>query len=376
MTAEVLDLARELIARRSVTPEDAGCQDLIAARLAAIGLDCEAMPAGEVANLWATRGTPKLCFAGHTDVVPTGPEALWSHPPFRPTEAGGRLFGRGAADMKGSLAAMVVAAERLAATDPAALDGLCFLITSDEEGPAVDGTRRVVETLTERGRLPAYCVVGEPSSMDRLGDVVRTGRRGSLTGRLAVRGVQGHVAYPDKASNPVHQALPALQALATHRWEPDDPDFPATRLQWVELHAGVGADNVIPGELTATFNLRYNPAQDEAMLREKVESVLDGHGLDYRLDWHLSGRPFITRGGPLLEAMDAAVAELTGQTPRHDTGGGTSDGRFIAPAGVDVVELGPVNASIHQVDENVLIEDLEILARMYQGVMERVLGGR
>lgn len=374
MNAEVLALARELIGRRSITPDDAGCQDVIAERLAAIGLDCELLPAGKVKNLWACAGTPRLCFAGHTDVVPAGPEALWSHPPFVATERDGLLFGRGAADMKGSLAAMVVAAERFACRR-GSVDGLCFLITSDEEGLAVHGTRHVVRTLQERGTLPAWCVVGEPSSRARPGDVVRIGRRGSLTGRLTVRGVQGHVAYPELAVNPIHCALAALKDLAGRTWSPRNPDFPPTGLQLVELHAGVGAENVIPGELVAIFNLRYNPALDEADLSRDVEAVLREHRLDYHLDWHLSDRPFITRGGPLVAAMDAAIEATTGVRPRHDTGGGTSDGRFIAPAGVDVVELGPVNASIHKVDEHVAVTDLGALVDIHVGVMERLLAG-
>ncbi|ROR32208.1 succinyl-diaminopimelate desuccinylase [Inmirania thermothiophila] len=371
----VLDLACELIRRPSVTPEDAGCQALVAERLAAAGFAIEHHPHGPVANLWARLGArrPLLVLAGHTDVVPPGPAAAWHTPPFEPTVRDGFLHGRGAADMKGAVAAMVVAAERFAARHPRPAGSLALLLTSDEEGPAVDGTARVVETLRARGEAVDWCLVGEPSSEQRLGDVVKHGRRGSLNGTLTVVGVQGHVAYPERADNPVHRAAPALAELCAARWDEGDEDFPPTSFQISNLHAGTGADNVIPGELTVRFNFRYAPGQDPASLERAVRAILDRHRLRYRLAWDPPSQPFITRGGPLLAAVLDAVEAVCGLRPRCSTGGGTSDGRFLAAAGAQVVELGPLNATIHQVDERVAVADLERLAEVYGRIIETLL---
>jgi len=371
----VLELARHLIARPSVTPEDFGCQALLAERLSNAGFRVEHLPFGEVRNLWARRGKrgPLLVFAGHTDVVPPGPETAWDSPPFEPTQRNGRLYGRGAADMKGALAAMLVAAERFVAAHPEHAGSLGFLITSDEEGPARNGTRRVVETLCERDEEIDWCVVGEPSSRERLGDVVRNGRRGSLTGTLRVQGIQGHVAYPDKALNPIHQALGVLRTLTTAEWDTGNADFPPTSFQIAEISAGTGASNVIPGELKVVFNLRYSPATTAEALQERIEAMLADAGLDYSADWHLSGRPFHTPEGSLLDAVCDSVATLAGRRPELSTGGGTSDGRFIAPAGAQVIELGLLNDSIHQVNECTPIDDLDTLASLYQQIMERLL---
>lgn len=366
MSDAVIELARALIRIPSVTPEDGGCQDLIAQRLEAAGFTVERMRFGEVDNLWALRGDePRLCFAGHTDVVPPGPETDWTRPPYSAEIADGVLHGRGAADMKGSLAAMVVAAERLVASDPDAAQGLCFLITSDEEGPARDGTRRVIEALSDRGTLPRWCVVGEPSSRERLGDMIRIGRRGSLTGELVVQGVQGHVAYPDQADNPIHRIAPVLAELVARRWDEGGGGFPATSFQITSLESGIGADNVIPGTARLGFNFRYNPCWTAEGLQSEVEASLERAGLDHSLDWRLSGEPFLTEEPTLPDAVSSAVEHVLGIRPRADTGGGTSDGRFIAPAGVDVVELGPVNATIHQTDERTAVEELRALAEIY-----------
>lgn len=371
-------LTRALIARPSVTPDDAGCLDLVGARLAAQGFRLERLPRGNVDNLWAVHGDggPCLAFAGHTDVVPPGPLADWHSAPFEPVERDGLLYGRGAADMKGSLAAMVVAVERLLAAHPELPGRLAFLLTSDEEGPAVDGTVRVVEWLAARDALPTWCIVGEPSSLARLGDCVRVGRRGSLNGHLRVLGMQGHVAYPERAANPIHRALPALAELAGRRWDAGNAHFPPTSFQLSNIAAGTGAENVIPGSLEARFNFRYSTEQTEDGLRAAVTAVLDAHGLDYRLDWRLSGAPFLTAGGRLVEVTRAVLHEELGIEPECSTGGGTSDGRFIAPHGVEVVELGPVNATIHKVDECVAVADLERLAVVYQRIAERLLLGR
>lgn len=374
----VLDLARTLIERPSVTPDDQGCQALLTERLRPLGFQCRDLPFGEVSNLWAVHGAadggPLLVFAGHTDVVPTGPEASWSTPPFVPTRTGGLLYGRGAADMKSSLAAMVVATERFLAAHPDHPGRIAFLITSDEEGPAVHGTRAVVDTLIREGVQLDFCVVGEPSSSERLGDTVRVGRRGSLNGTLEVLGVQGHVAYPDLADNPVHALAPALAELASTHWDHGNAHFPPTTWQVSNLTAGTGATNVIPGTATVLFNFRFSTEQTPEGLKDRVREVLDRHGLRYRLDWTLSGEPFLTSGGALVDAVRASIRAVTGQEPELSTSGGTSDGRFIAPTGCQVVELGPVNATIHKVDECVAIADLEPLAHIYTGVLERLMG--
>lgn len=374
----VIDLACELIRRPSVTPDDAGCQPLLADRLAEAGFACEHLRFGRVDNLWAHRGTgrPLFVFAGHTDVVPPGPREDWERDPFDPEVRDGVLHGRGAADMKGSLAAMVVAAEDFVREHPEHGGSLGFLVTSDEEGLALDGTRRVMETLAGRGQRIDWCLVGEPSSAASLGDTIRRGRRGSLTGRLTVLGTQGHVAYPEKADNPIHAALPALAELAAMRWDEGYPDFPATSFQVANINAGSGADNVIPGRAEVQFNLRYSPALDPDAIQSRVAEVLSRHGVRHLLDWHDSGRPFHTPDGALLDAVTAAVREHTGAEPMLSTGGGTSDGRFIAPAGTHVVELGPVNATIHQANERITTAELEGLVEIFRGILERLLNGR
>lgn len=373
----VLTLAAELIERASVTPDDAGCQGVIAARLEALGFRVESIRIGAVDNLWARLGDagPVLAFAGHTDVVPTGDAARWQRPPFEAVVEDGMLHGRGAADMKGSLAAMVVAMEELLGTGVPLAGSLAFLITSDEEGPAIDGTRAVMQRLMERGERIDYCVVGEPSSGTVLGDVVRVGRRGSLNGRLIVRGVQGHVAYPDLARNPIHQALAALQALTTREWDRGNAFFPPTSMQISNIRAGTGASNVIPGELVVDFNFRFCTEQTDAGLRAATEAVLSAEGLDWHLDWTLSGEPFLTGHGALVDAVQTAIAAVSGIAPELSTGGGTSDGRFIAPYGAEVVELGPCNATIHKVDECVPIAQLEALTDAYRRIALQLCGG-
>jgi succinyl-diaminopimelate desuccinylase len=381
--SDVLDLARDLIRRRSVTPEDAGCLPLIGERLARAGFRVEHLRYGDVDNLWATHGDanepgqgPLLIFLGHTDVVPSGPEAAWQSPPFEPTIRDGRLYGRGAADMKGSVAAMVVALERFVATHPQHAGRIGLLLTSDEEGPTnLDGVRKVVEHFKATGEKIDWCVVGEPSAKEVLGDLIRVGRRGSLSGTLTVRGVQGHVAYPEKALNPIHAFAPALAELAAERWDQGNGDFPPTSFQVSNLNAGTGANNVIPGELEALINFRYCTASRADDLRARTEAILLRHGVDFALDWNLSGEPFLTPpGGVLRRAVVDACLELFGAEPEQSTGGGTSDGRFIAPMGAEVVEIGPVNATIHKVDECVAVEDLEKLPAVYGAVCERLLG--
>ena len=376
--SDVLDLACELIRRRSVTPDDAGCQALIATRLSRAGFQCESMRFGEVDNLWAWHGSggPTLAFLGHTDVVPTGPVEQWQSDPFDPVIRDGRLYGRGAADMKGSVAAMVVALEAFVAAHPHHRGRVGLLLTSDEEGPDnLDGVRRVAKRFRRTGERIEWCVVGEPSSKERLGDLIRVGRRGSLSGTLTVRGIQGHVAYPEKASNPIHAFAPALAELAAERWDEGNPDFPPTSFQVSNLNAGTGANNVIPGSLTALINFRYSTASRAEDLRARTEAILDRHGLDWRIDWSLSGEPFLTPpGGAVREAVIAACRQLCGIAPEESTGGGTSDGRFIAPLGAEVVELGPVNATIHKVDECVAVADLEKLPSLYAAVCDTLLG--
>lgn len=376
--SDVLALACELIRRRSVTPEDAGCQALIGERLARAGFALEHLRYGAVDNLWATHGSdgPTLAFLGHTDVVPSGPEAAWQSPPFEPTLRDGRLYGRGAADMKGSVAAMVVALEQFVAAHPDHPGRVALLLTSDEEGPAnLDGVRRVAATFKARGERLDWCVVGEPSAKQRLGDLIRVGRRGSLSGTLEVRGVQGHVAYPEKALNPIHAFAPALAELAAERWDEGNADFPPTSFQVSNLNAGTGATNVIPGALSAAINFRYGTASRADALRARTEAILARHGLQYTLEWNLSGEPFLTPAGGLLRQTVIGVCqELCGTSPEQSTGGGTSDGRFIAPLGVEVVEVGPVNATIHKVDECVAVDELMRLPALYQAVCERLLG--
>ncbi len=373
--SEVLDLARELIARPSVTPDDAGCQALLAERLQRAGFACEPLRYGEVDNLWATHGEggPVLVLLGHTDVVPSGPREAWASDPFVPEIRDGVLYGRGAADMKGSVAAFVVAAERFVAAHPDHPGTLALLLTSDEEGDAIDGVRRVAEAFRRRGQRIDWCITGEPSSTAKLGDLLRVGRRGSLSATLTVRGVQGHVAYPHKARNPIHQAAPALAELVARVWDEGYESFPPTSLQVSNIHAGTGANNVIPGELQVLFNLRYNPHWDAPRLEAEIAGLLDRHGLDYTLRWHRSGEPFYTPEGPLRSAAREVLGQFAGAPPEESTGGGTSDARFIAPLGAQCIEVGPVNASIHQVDEHVSVADLEALPELYLRLVERLL---
>ena len=375
MTNDVLELAKELISRASVTPLDEGCQPLMADRLNAIGFNCEAMVFDDTTNLWARRGNegPLFCFAGHTDVVPTGDLNRWHTAPFTPTVIDGYLHGRGAADMKGSLAAMVVAVERFVAANPDHKGSIAFLITSDEEGPFINGTTRVIDTLEARNEKITWALVGEPSSTHKLGDIVKNGRRGSLTGNLTVKGIQGHVAYPHLADNPIHKAAPALSELAATTWDNGNAFFPPTSFQIANINGGTGASNVIPGELEVMFNFRYSTEVTAEQLISKVEHILDTHGLDYDIHWIFNGLPFLTDEGPLLDATKAAIHETTGLTTDAQTSGGTSDGRFIAPTGAQVIELGPVNATIHKVNECVSIADLELLAQCYQRILEKLL---
>ncbi len=374
----VLELTCDLIRRASVTPDDAGCQALIGERLAGAGFSIEHLRFGDVDNLWATHGSdaPVFAFLGHTDVVPSGPESAWASPPFAPVVRDGRLYGRGAADMKSGVAAMTLALETYVAANPKHTGTVALLLTSDEEGPTNrDGVRRVVEEFLGRGQGIDYCVVGEPSSAQRLGDIVRVGRRGSLSGALTVRGVQGHVAYPDQVRNPVHLASPALAELAATGWDEGNAEFPPTSFQISNVHAGTGANNVVPGLLEAKFNFRFCTASSAQSLRDRTEAILRRHGLDFDLQWDLSGEPFVTRKGKLRDAVGTAITDICAVGPKADTGGGTSDARFIAPLGAEVVEVGPVNATIHKVDENVSLEELKILPTLYRRIVENVLGG-
>ncbi len=370
-----VDLLCELVRRRSVTPEDAGCQDLMRERLEPLGFRCETTQCNDVTNLWARRGdaSPVLCFAGHTDVVPPGDESEWSTDPFEPVFKDGMLYARGAADMKSGLAAMIVAIEEFIQEHPEHEGSIAMLITSDEEGRARDGTLKVIEALTERDEHIDWCVLGEPSSQHTLGDIVRIGRRGSLSGMLTVRGVQGHVAYPQLADNPIRRFAPVLAELHEIKWDDGNEYFPPTSFQVVDVRAGIGAPNVTPGELMARFNFRYSTEWTHESLQQKVHEVFDHHDIDYELKWHLSGKPFLTEPGKLIDAVQQAVTEHTGAAPELSTGGGTSDGRFISPAGTDVVELGPVNASIHKVNEHVKVEDVVTLTKMYRRIMELML---
>jgi len=370
-----LQLTLDLIREPSVTPYDADCQTLMIRRLEAIGFRIERLRFGDVDNFWARRGTeaPVFCFAGHTDVVPTGPVEQWKIPPFEPRIEDGILTGRGAADMKGSLAAMVVACERFVAENPTHRGSIAYLITSDEEGVAVDGTVRVVETLEARHEKIDWCLVGEPSSTRLVGDVIKNGRRGSLGGVLTVHGRQGHVAYPHLAENPIHRALPALAELAAETWDNGNDFFPATSFQISNINAGTGANNVIPGDLEVVFNFRYSTELTETQLRERTEAVLKRHGLNYTLNWKLSGHPFLTPRGDLVDAAVSAIKAITGRDTELSTSGGTSDGRFIAPTGAQVVELGPVNKTIHQINECVSAEDLDTLTDIYQQLLKNLL---
>jgi succinyl-diaminopimelate desuccinylase len=373
--SQTLELTQNLMARRSVTPADEGCQEVMIGRLEALGFRIERLRYGNVENFWARRGGdgPVFCFAGHTDVVPTGPLEEWRSDPFLPSVRDGMLFGRGAADMKSGLAAMITATEAFVAAHPRHKGSIAYLITSDEEGPSVDGTKRVVETLSSRNERIDWCIVGEPSSEQSIGDTIKVGRRGSFSGRLTVHGVQGHVAYPQLAENPVHTLAPALAELTRREWDKGTEHFQPTTFQVSNLNAGTGAPNVIPGELKARFNLRYSPVQTQEGLKEIVEGILRKHGVRFTLEWYVSGEPFYTPPGHLSDAAGAAVQDVVGSRPKLSTGGGTSDGRFIAPLGAQVVELGVVNATIHKVNECVRISDIEALHRMYFNVLRNLL---
>jgi succinyl-diaminopimelate desuccinylase len=375
MTSKTLQYARELIGRRSVTPEDAGCQSWLADKLTRLGFVIEPVVSGEVTNLWARRGdkAPLVCFAGHTDVVPTGPLEQWTSDPFIPTERDGRLYGRGAADMKGSIAAFLAAVEDFLAAHPGHAGSIAWLITSDEEGPAVDGTVKVVERLLERNERIDACVVGEPTCVARFGDMMKNGRRGSLHGRLRVKGIQAHIAYPHLGKNPIHLVAPAIAELAATVWDGGNEYFPPTTWQISNMHSGTGAMNVIPGHADIDFNFRHGTASPVESLQTRVAALLDKHGLDYELEWEIGAKPFLTPRGELVDALSAAILETTGVSAELSTTGGTSDGRFIAEVAGEVVEFGPVNASIHKIDENVGVSELEQLAKVYKGVLERLL---
>lgn len=374
MICPVIELAQQLIKRPSLSPHDEGCQQLMIDRLKAIGFTVETMDFADTKNFWAWRGEGQtLAFAGHTDVVPTGDEKNWHNPPFEPTIRDGMLYGRGAADMKGSLAAMLVAAERFIAANPEHRGRLAFLITSDEEASATHGTVKVVEALMARNERLDYCLVGEPSSTDRVGDVIKNGRRGSITANLHIHGVQGHVAYPHLADNPVHHAMPALNELVATEWDHGNEFFPPTSMQIANVQAGTGSSNVIPGDLFVQFNFRFSTALTDTIIKQRVEALLERHRLDYRIEWRLSGQPFLTARGELVDAVVNAVEHYTETRPQLLTTGGTSDGRFIALMGAQVVELGPVNATIHKINECVNASDLQLLSRMYQRIMEQLI---
>jgi len=375
MGSETLLLLTELIARPSVTPDDKGCQKILIERLSAIGFECETLIFEDVTNLWARRGTstPVLAFIGHTDVVPTGPLDEWHNDPFKPEIRDGLLYGRGAADMKSGIAAMVTACERFVQDHPDHTGSVALLITSDEEGPAQYGTVKVIETLEARGEKIDWALVGEPSSTSQLGDVVKNGRRGSIGATLTVNGVQGHVAYPHLADNPVHRAMPALTELCELEWDTGNEFFPASSFQISNINAGTGVHNVIPGQVEINFNLRYSTELDHRQIIDTTETILKKHNLDYNIDWDHSGYPFLTAEGPLVEAAKASIKAITGLDTELSTAGGTSDGRFIAPTGAQVLELGPVNASIHKINEHVRVSDLDDLSEIYQGILERLL---
>lgn len=378
MSERALEYARALIARRSITPDDAGCQAWLAERLRALGFAIEPLVSGEVTNLWARRGTaaPMVCFAGHTDVVPTGPLEQWTSDPFSPSERAGMLFGRGASDMKGSIAAFLDAVETFLAQHPDHPGSIAWLITSDEEGPATEGTVKVVERLLERGERIDYCIVGEPTCAERFGDTLKNGRRGSLHGRLRVKGIQAHIAYPDKGRNPIHLAAPAIAELAATTWDAGNEYFPPTTWQISNMHGGTGATNVIPGHADIVFNFRFSTASSEASLKAKVHEILDRHGLDYDLAWELGAKPFLTPRGRLVDALSQAIQSRLGFTPGLSTSGGTSDGRFIADVSREVVEFGPLNATIHKIDESVGLDELRALSDIYRHTLEGLLDVR
>jgi len=389
-TSDVIKLAIDLISRVSVTPEDAGCQQLIKSRLGKLGFTNETMVFDDTTNLWSRRNgntlnsnnlldenAPVFCFAGHTDVVPAGNLSLWNTPPFEPTIIDGVLYGRGAADMKGSLASMIVATERFVTDYPNYNGAITYLITSDEEGPFINGTTRVIDTLEARNEKITYCIVGEPSSTNFVGDVIKNGRRGSISAEVDIKGKQGHVAYPEHVINPIHSAMPALAELSQHHWDNGNDYFPATSFQLSNIHSGTGATNVVPGHLTALFNLRYSTELNDENIVEQVESILNKHKLDYAIKWTFNGKPFITeldnKKGDFLTSITQAVSSVTGKIPQLSTSGGTSDGRFIAPTGAKVIELGPTNATIHQVNESVVCEDLDKLCDIYYACLQQVL---
>ncbi|TRX56717.1 succinyl-diaminopimelate desuccinylase [Thalassomonas sp. M1454] len=373
--SEVIALAKDLMARKSVTPLDEGCQELMGNRLAAVGFNNEEMEFEDTLNLWSRRGTehPVFCFAGHTDVVPSGPESKWNTHPFEPTIIDGWLYGRGAADMKGSLAAMVVATEKFVKDYPDHKGSIAYLITSDEEGPFINGTTRVIDTLEARNEKIDWCIVGEPSSTDVVGDIVKNGRRGSITGDLIIHGVQGHVAYPEMVKNPIHLAAPALAELSQEVWDHGNEYFPPTSFQLSNINSGTGATNVVPGELHAIFNLRYSTEINDQVIMDRVNAILTKYNLDYEIKWTFNGKPFITGEGKLLNSILDAIEETNGVKCKPSTAGGTSDGRFIAPTGAQVVELGPTNATIHKVNESVRCEDLENLVDMYYLTLKKLL---
>ncbi|MCK5336748.1 MAG: succinyl-diaminopimelate desuccinylase [Gammaproteobacteria bacterium] len=373
--SSTLELAKELISRQSVTPEDAGCQELMAERLEKIGFTITRLKNGEVTNLWARRGTesPLFVFAGHTDVVPTGPEENWTFPPFQPTEHNGLLYGRGTADMKGSLASMIIASEEFIKVHDQHKGSIAFLITSDEEGPAVEGTVAILEYLASNNEKIDWCLVGEPSSTDKLGDFVKNGRRGSLGVSLTIHGKQGHVAYPHLAQNPIHIAAPVLDELAKTEWDKGNNSFPATSFQVSNINAGTGATNVIPGDIEIIFNFRFSTEVSEQILKQRVTAILDKYEMKYSIEWNLSGNPFLTEKGELVAATQEAIKSVTGYETELSTAGGTSDGRFIAPTGAQVIELGPLNKTIHQIDENVSIADLEQLSVIYAQILKNLL---
>jgi len=373
--ASALELAKELIGRKSLTPEDGGCQEVLAKRLARAGFKCEPMKFGDVANLWARRGSahPVVCFAGHTDVVPTGPLAEWHSDPFVPTIREGKLYGRGAADMKSSIAAFVVAAEEFVKERPGHSGSIALLITSDEEGPAVDGTVRVVEKLRSRNERIDYCIVGEPTSVDWLGDMLKNGRRGSLSGKLVVRGIQGHVAYPHLVKNPVHLLAPALAEMAKTQWDKGNESFPPTSFQVSNIHAGTGAANVVPGTVEVDFNFRFSTESTDVSLKARVDQILRKHGLEYAVDWTLGAKPFLSKRGRLAQAAMEAGKKHTGRSAELSTTGGTSDARFIIEICPEVIELGPVNASIHKLNEHIELSQLEMLPRIYLDTLRTLL---
>jgi len=375
MQSDVISLAQALIARESVTPEDAGCQQMMADILAPLGFNIESMVFDDTTNMWARKGTqsPVFCFAGHTDVVPTGDLSQWHTPPFDPVIHNGMLYGRGAADMKGSLAAMLAATVKFVQQYPEHKGSICYLITSDEEGPFINGTTRVIDTLEARQEKIDYCIVGEPSSSHLVGDVVKNGRRGSISGELLIKGKQGHVAYPEHVKNPIHFAMPALAELSQQHWDKGNDYFPETSFQLTNLKSGTGATNVVPGLLTAWFNLRYSTELNDQVIVDKVTDILKRHGLDFEIKWTFNGKPFITTPGILLDGVTDAIKSVTGRTAKLSTSGGTSDGRFIAPTGAEVLELGPCNATIHQINECVSVDDLKNLVDIYYQSMVNIL---